>query len=58
MTSIGSQWKVQTKNAKKTISLKTYLLLHFLSNLLQIFTESLFYYILKILNAGFFFISS
>ena len=36
--SIGSLWKAQTKKAKKnTVSLKIYFLLHFLSNLIQIF---------------------
>ena len=50
---IGSLW-TQTKNTKKTISLKIYLLLHFLSNLLQIFTESVLLNFKKIECRNFF----
>ena len=53
VASIGSYERRKLKTQKKTISLKIYLLLHFLTNLLQIFTESVLLN-LKRLNAGIF----
>ena len=50
-------WKVQTKNAKKSILLKVYFL-HFLGNTLQNFTESLLLNFKKIEYRIFFFLKN